>query len=328
MSYIIKGKTTRMDIKNCFWGVLTLFISIQALADSSQYIIGVDDVLEIAFWQDPELNVTVKVGQDGSIALPVGGTVSAAGLTTEKLAEKIVEQISIFNRRITRANVKVTEFGSRKVYVLGNVSTPGKYTFEVMPNLWGVIMEAGGPTENANLSDVMIIRQQDGKEQSINVDLGELLKNNDLKNIPEMYPGDNVYVPAVIGNVPSSGIQTSQTAQNILFIYGEVRTPGVYTFNKELNILEALVTAGGPTPVAKLNEVKVIRKSGAYSSVLRVNVDRYAHESVPSFFIVKGGDAIYVPAKRTFQTSVAFNFFSIFAAAVLTAVAYNFVLNR
>jgi len=298
-------------------------------ARAQEYTIGKDDMLEVTFWQDNELNITARVDASGQINLPIGGTIMADGLTLSQLSEQIVERISLYNRRITNASVKVTEYGSRKVYVMGHVREPRKYTFEVIPNLWDIISEAGGPLETANLNNVLVIRKTpEGEPRTMTVDVAEILRNRNFQLLPVVEPGDNIYVPAVVGNVAGSGIQSMQAQPNVLFIYGEVGNSGVFTFNKELNLLEALITAGGPTATAKLNQVRVIRKNGAFSSVTRVNVKKYADESSPSFFMVKGGDTIYVPRKNIFRESVAWDFIMIFTGAVLTSLAYSVVADR
>jgi len=293
-----------------------------AYAQKQNYIIGPGDVLDIAFWQDSGLNSKVTVAEDSTITLSVGGTVRAGGFTTEQLSEKIVEQVSIFNRRITQASVTVAQYGSQAVFVMGNVSQPGKFTFETIPNLWDILSEAGGPTTAANLSSVKIIRNAKGKRQIINIDLTEAIGNQELNSLPKIKPGDNIFVPAVVGG-GNAGIQGIQSQENVLFIYGEVGSAGVYTFNKKLNLLEALITAGGPTIRAKLDEVAVIRKIGAYSNVTKVNVARYAKESVPEFFMVKGGDTIFIPRKKDIRESIAWNFVMMAAGATITAIVYN-----
>jgi len=297
-------------------------INIKAYAQKQNYIIGPGDVIDIAFWQDPGLNSKVTVAEDSTITLSVGGTVIAGGFTTEQLAEKIVEQVSIFNRRITQASVTVAQYGSRAVFVMGNVSHPGKFTFEAIPNLWDVLSEAGGPTGQANLSNVMIMRNTNGEHQVLNIDLTEAIRNQALNSLPRIKPGDNIFVPAVFGG-GNAGMQGIQSQENVLFIYGEVGSAGVYTFNKKLNLLEALISAGGPTMRAKLDEVAVIRKIGAYSNVTKVNVSRYAKESVPEIFMVKGGDTIFVPHKKDIRESLAWNFVMMAAGATVTAIVYN-----
>jgi len=146
--------------------------------------------------------------------------------------------------------------------------------------------------------------------------------------MPAIEPGDNIYVPAIVGGPAGSGMASIQSQQNVLFIYGEVLHPGVISFNKELNLLEALVTAGGPTAFARMDQVRVIRKTGAFSNVTRVNVARYANEGSPSFFMVQGGDAIYVPRKRILQESVLFDILMVFTTSAVTALVYDLIANN
>ena len=290
-------------------------------AQENIYIIGKGDVLEIAFWQDPTLDVTTSVSEDGKIWLSIGGAIKAEGLSIEELSEKIVESVSLYNRNITNAVVKIAQYESRKVYVMGSVRTPGKYTFEVIPNMWEILSEAGGPTTNANLSNVLIIRRNITEgEKSINVNLAEILRSKAFDQLPQIMPGDNIYVPATFGNVPHSGMDGIRAQENVLFLFGEVGNPGVYTFNEDLNILEALITASGPTASAKLNKVKVVRKTGAFSRVIEVDVERYIHESVPEFFMVQGGDAIFVPRRSSFRDSFLFDLLMIASGAAVTAL--------
>ena len=292
------------------------------------YKIGVGDKLEVTFWQDPALNMTVRVAEDGTVLLPVGGSIQAAGLSLEELSSKIIDSISLFYRNITSAAVSVVEYGSQRVYVMGQVINPGKYMFEKIPDLWEIISEAGGATEQANLNNVIIIREEEGENRSITVDLASVLRDREFESLPEIRPGDTIHIPAVIGTVAGSGINAIQSSQKVLFIYGQVGAPGVYTFNKQLNLLEALVTAGGPTEDAALNMVKVIRKTGAYSSVTEIDVKRYSKESVPQFFMVQEGDAIYVPRRRVFTESVVWEFGRLAITIALTAFIYDIVRER
>ena len=72
---------------------LGLFLMLAYDAGAQEYMIGKDDVLEISFWQDKDLNVTTRVDANGQISLPIGGIIKADSLTIEQLADKIVERI-------------------------------------------------------------------------------------------------------------------------------------------------------------------------------------------------------------------------------------------
>src|SRR2546427_3642133 len=96
-------------------------------------------------------------GPDGQLAMPLTGGVPAEGKTAAELSAELARRLSLYDRDITQVNVSVAEFRSRKVFVLGAVLHPGKFSFAQLPTVWDAITEAGGPAEDANLSAVEII---------------------------------------------------------------------------------------------------------------------------------------------------------------------------
>jgi len=290
---------------------LSLFLGGELTAQ--EYQIGPEDVVSISFWQQPELNTTVRVSQNGTIVLPVIGSLTAAGLTTTDLATKIVDKISLFNENISQAAVVVTQYGSNKVYVTGQVMQPGKYAFETMPSLWKVILEAGGPIENADLKHITIIRGGAEAGKSISVDLDEFLKQGDVSMLPPIYPDDTINVPATsavptgieAGTAQEITFDTATSAAGasrkpkIIYIYGQVVRPGGYPLERELDLLEAIILAGGPTLTAKLDQVKVITLGKPYSTVATINLEKYSRNGTPPPFALKSGDTIYIPQKQS-----------------------------
>lgn len=281
---------------------------LQALAcgrcEAQDYTIGPEDELAITFWQQPELNTTVRVSQNGTIVLPVIGNITAAGLSPSELATKIAGKISLFNRNISQASVVVTQYGHRKVYVTGHVLNPGKLTFEVIPDLWKVLLEAGGAAETAMLNKVQIIRGNVDAGQTIEVDLTEYLKNGDLSKLPPLYPGDTIHVPGVSAPAggpaapATGGVTETQVSDDVVYIYGQVARPGGYRFTQNLNLLDAIVIAGGPAPTAKLNDVKIIMRDNSSTSVATVNLEQYAKNGQPAPFLLRPGDTIFIPEKK------------------------------
>lgn len=271
---------------------------------AQEYVIGPEDVLTISFWQQPELNSTARVSQNGTIVLPVIGNMTAAGLTPSALAQKIADKISLFNKKISQAAVVVTQYGSKKVYVAGHVLQPGKYAFEVIPDLWKIILEAGGPAETAILTQVKIVRggRESGKSET--VDLAKYLADGDASQLPPIYPGDTINIPGINPDVTgaepgAAAMLTSASAtQDAFYIYGQVISPGGYPLTKNLNVLEAIIMAGGPAPQAKMDEVKVIIRGESYSSIATLDLKKYARSGLPAPFNIKPGDTIFIPEKR------------------------------
>jgi len=283
--------------------VLTFFLCFSLIAANllmaQDYVIGPEDVLSVTFWQQPELNTTTTVKQDGKIALPVIGEITAANLTPSQLSGKIVERISFYNKNISQATVVVTGYNSRMIFVQGQVAAPGKYGFERIPNLWEVIREAGGPTEFADLGNVTIIRAGEQENKVEKFDLERYLKTGDLSKIPQLGPGDAINIPR---SVISAGGEASVPAQfqgrDIYYIYGQVGKPGAYPLNESVDLLDAVALAGGTTPAADMKKVRVIAKGERYSQVIRVDMEKYINKGTTPRYMVKPEDTLVIPAKE------------------------------
>lgn len=313
--------------------LVTILIFLSTVSIAQEYKIGTDDVLSVTFWQQPQFNTTVRVNQSGAIMLPVIGTIPAAGLTPTELATKIVDKISRYNRNISQASVEVTQYGSKTIYVTGHVATPGKYAFEVMPDLWKIILEAGGPSETAMLNRVKIIRSGQEAGKIIIVDLSEYLSGGDFSKLPQIYPGDTISIPGITpsvegGGAPATGgVTATQVQEDVIYVYGQVVRPGGYRFTRNMNLLEAIIIAGGPSTSAKMDEVKVIIQGKHYSSVATVNLDQYANMGTPAPFLLNPGDTIFIPAQKGSWSRIfgSGSFLTNFLRVTLTAATTYYI---
>jgi polysaccharide biosynthesis/export protein len=266
---------------------------------AEEYTIGPEDVLTITFWQQPELNSVVTVKQDGKVALPIVGEITAAGLSPSELSSKIVEKISFYNKNISQTTVVVTQYNSRSVLVQGQVVSPGKYGFEKIPSLWEVVREAGGPTELADLTNVTIVRGGDeaGKIEKVNLD--KHLRQGDLSRLPQLKPGDTVNIPRLNVGVPSEISPPAQfQGKDIYYIYGQVGKPGVYSLTEAIDLLDAIALAGGATMSADMKRVKVISKGERYSQVINVDMNKYINQGNLPRYMVKPEDTIILSARE------------------------------
>lgn len=315
--------------------LVIIFIFLCDISIAQEYKIGPEDVLAITFWQQPQLNTNVRVSQSGDIVLPVIGNITAAGLTPTQLSAKIVDKISVFNRNISQASVVVNQYGSKKIYVTGHVMNPGKYTFEVIPDLWKIILEAGGPAETAILNQVKVIRGGTEAGKIITVDLTEFLGEGDLSKLPSIYPGDTIKILGLAGPVegaaplPTGGVTEAQVEEDVIYIYGQVARPGGYRFTRNMDLLEAIIIAGGPAQTAKLEEVKVITRGNPYSSVATIDLKKYAKLGTPAPFLLNPGDTVYIPQKSQSvflllrQGNIIYDMARIILSATITYFIYR-----
>ena len=323
-----------MKIKNIFnqhlKSLILVIFFIVSTGYSQDYKINPEDILRITFLDKPEFNRDTQVGLDGDLSLPVIGNVKAAGLNTNQLAQKIISEFSIYAVRLTQVSVEILKYESNKIFVTGNVVNPGKYVFEKIPNLWSVIYEAGGPLETANLSNVSIFRSSEHGGANIPVNLKEIIENGDLSKLPPLKPGDNIHVSAVLGENTSQSLESLQQQSYEVYMYGEINSPGIYTFEKGVDILQAIITARGPSSIAKLKDVRVIRRyRGNRTQVIRVNIKQYANGPKNGFFKLRQGDIIYIPRKKNIREGfLGILVFSIILPVSVSAIIYNYVMGN
>jgi polysaccharide export outer membrane protein len=279
--------------------IILLLMAIGRAQTTESYVIGIDDKLSIKFWQEPDLNTEIRVSDNGMITLPVIGDIRAEGKTTAELAKLIAEQMAYYNPGISQATVIVTEYNSRTVVLAGAVVNPGEYHFERIPNLLDLIRQAGGALPTADLSNVTVIRQVDGKAQIIKVDVLKRIRDGDLTALPELRSKDMVNVPISPYGATAEifGAQTF-TGKNIYFIYGAVNQPGVKALSEDLELLDAIAAAGGTTPEADWKNISVVVKDVRYSSILKFNIDDFSKTGRPARYKLNQEDTIIVPYRR------------------------------
>jgi polysaccharide export outer membrane protein len=163
-----------------------------AITGSDKYIIGPEDVLHIFVWKEESLSKTVPVRIDGKISLPLLDDIQAAGLTPLQLKDELTKKLKGFvdNPTIT---ITVVEANSYKVFISGEVKTPGIIRIRSEITLVKLIIMAGGFTEWANKRKILVITTEDGKEKRITVNYNKII-DGDIPDIIIKH-GDTVIIP-------------------------------------------------------------------------------------------------------------------------------------
>jgi polysaccharide export outer membrane protein len=156
------------------------------------YIIGPEDVLYIYVWKEENMSRTVPVRMDGMISIPLVDDVKAAGLTPLQLKELLLAKLREFVDT-PDVTVIVTEANSYKVYVQGEVRTPGVIRLKSETSLVQLIVLAGGFTDWADRKKITILRKEGGKESRIRANYKDII-DGDAKDIV-LKSGDIVIVP-------------------------------------------------------------------------------------------------------------------------------------
>jgi polysaccharide export outer membrane protein len=156
------------------------------------YLIGPSDVLDIRVAYEPELNVdSATVDTSGDIAVPLAGTVRAAGKTSTQLAADIQSRLARYVRR-PEVSVNIREFSRQTVTVEGDVEEPGVYPVPGTSSLLQAVARAQGPTRTAKLSEVIIFRTVNGQRMGAVFDLRRI--RNGFDPDPLILGGDIVVV--------------------------------------------------------------------------------------------------------------------------------------
>jgi polysaccharide export outer membrane protein len=162
---------------------------------SDDFVIGIEDVLSINVWRDPDSSAPqVVVRPDGKITIPLIKDVQAAGLTTKQLEESITQKFLQFMKDPPTVTIIVVKIESRKVSIVGNISKPGTYLFGAPLTVLELIGRAGGLTEFAKGGGtaIKILRKKDGS--TIDFNYKEVLKGENLKQNILLENGDIVMV--------------------------------------------------------------------------------------------------------------------------------------
>jgi polysaccharide export outer membrane protein len=160
----------------------------------AEYVIGADDVLGIVFWRDPDMTGDVTVRPDGKVTLPLIGDITAIGLTPEALRDVIQTTASKYQKEPS-VTVVVRQINSRKVFITGEVTTPGAYPLSGPRTVMQLIALAGGLTEFADKKNITINRVENGTPRALKFNYAEVAKGRNLSQNIVLKPGDTVVVP-------------------------------------------------------------------------------------------------------------------------------------
>jgi polysaccharide export outer membrane protein len=255
-------------------------------AQGTDYTIGVSDVIEVTVFQRQDLGGTFTVDTEGNVTLPLLGTVKAAGVTPSKLSEELTRRFSFIDREITQVTVAVSQYNSRRIFVMGEVQKPGAYAFAQIPGLWEVIREAGGPTAEASLARVRIIPPE-GKGTPQVIDLDSVISKGDFSVLPQLSPGSTILIPRSELMGPEG---------DVIYVYGSVITPGTFPIAAARNVLQAVIAAGGPSADANVGAIRVVRPGPVQARVFKVDLNDYTHDGVLFANVqLQPGDTVTVP---------------------------------
>jgi len=227
-----------------------LTLAVPAAADVG-YVLGPNDAITVQVYGQADAGVATRIKPDGTIVMPLIGTVKVDGLTQLQLADLIKKRlVSGGFLKDPFVNVEVTAYVSKTVNVAGKVSTPGVYPLDKDYTVLEILLKSGWIREQG-ASYVYLRRANGGPE--IKLESEALVRGAPDKNL-RVAPGDTLFVPDV----------------DTFYVYGQIGHSGTFPVLKDMTLRQALAIAGGVTAAGSEHKVALIRGGG---KEVRANLD-------------------------------------------------------
>ena len=262
----------RLAVGAAWAALFATLTSISALAQDRLYEdrLGAGDVIRVQVYQSPDLSLETRILETGHISYPLIGPTKVAGLTIPE-AEALIAKALKTGGFIQQPQVTIAQLQIRRktVTVLGAVGRPGLYPLDnVNTNLSNILAAAGGIAQGGS-DTVILAGKRDGKPMRQEIDVAATYLDDKIANDVVLASGDTVYVH----RAPS------------FYVYGEAGKPGPYRLERNMTVMQALVTAGGPTQRGTERNLRLNRRAA----------DGTIKESRPELTdLVKPDDVIFV----------------------------------
>jgi polysaccharide biosynthesis/export protein len=211
----------------------------------SNYLVGPGDVIEIDVFGNDDLSRTATVQTNGTVTLPLLGDVVVAGLGPRAIADRLKELLGRDYLVNPQVEVRVKDYLSQFVSVVGEVQSPGRKAIKGRMRLIDALVEAGG--FNARASGEVVVTRVSGTfadgGHKLTVRLGGTLTPESQRAIENLLANADI---------------VTASSREYVTVDGEVQRPNRYPIDGELTVTGALSLAGGMTRFAS-SDVKVRR---------------------------------------------------------------------
>src|SRR5205809_1479416 len=250
----------------------------------SSCVVGALDVLTITSYDQADLSGKFTIETDGTFTYPLIGRFRAGGLTLRRVEDDLKARLRddgyFKNPQIT---VSVETYRSQKIFVVGEVRTPGSYPLSGNMALVEALARAGSTLATAS-GEVIIVHAADPEtaagptlpartdgDNVTRVDL-RALQNGEFANNTALRDGDTIFVPRA----------------EAIYVFGEVKNPGAYALQqKNTTVLQALSLAGGVVDRGSTSRIRIARIVGGEKQEIRAKLND----------VVQPGDTIIVPER-------------------------------
>ncbi|WP_339938946.1 SLBB domain-containing protein [Undibacterium luofuense] len=209
---------------------------------------GEGDQILITVFGQPDLSADVVVGSSGLITLPLIGTLEVKGKSAIEIAQMYARKLEqgqyLLNPKVA---ARIGQQVSRAFSVMGEVSRPGKFPIQGQISLLDAISIAGGFTQRAD-KQIRILRKHHDTDGEGGVETLSL-NFDDSKNAERLMQRIRPNDVIVVGQ------------QKNFYVYGEVRKPGMYPVEEDLNVMRVLAIGGGVSERGSSSRIRILRKN-------------------------------------------------------------------
>ena len=268
---------------------LTLLLAFLTVSGSAQtvppivdYVVGPQDVLTITSYDQADLSGKFTIEADGTFTFPLIGRFKAGGLTLRQVEDGLKKRLKDEGYfRNPQVTVAVETYKSQRIFIVGEVRTPGTYPLSGNMNLVEALARAGSTLPTAS-AEAVIVHASDSAtgptlptsqdaDNIVRVDLHDLQQGVFSQNTL-LRDGDTIFIPR---------------AESV-YVFGQVKSPGAYVLQqRNTSVLQALSLAGGVTDRGSTGRIQIIRIVNGEKKEIGVKLAD----------VVKPGDTIVVREK-------------------------------
>ena len=221
----------------------------------AQYRLGAGDSIRISVFQNPNLALETRVGEDGAITYPLIGRVSIGGDTLAAAEQTIAKALEAGNFiQQPQVTLLLLQTRSSQVSVLGLVNRAGRYPLDAPNTRVSEMIAIAGGIAPAGGDLAILAGERAGKPFRKEIDIADMfLQKQHHDDIP-VAGGDVIYVHRA----------------PVFYVYGEVNRPGAYRLERGMTLRHALARGGGPTQRGTERNLRLHRRAaGGAAQVIK-----------------------------------------------------------
>lgn len=165
--------------------------------ESSGYVVGPGDSIQVFVWRNPDLSTVVRVRPDGRISVPLIEDLLVAGKNPTDVAREIETKLADYVQE-PRVTVIMQDFigpTDRQIRVVGQAANPQALPYRRDMTVLDVLIAVGGLTPYAAGNNAVIVRKNDGQSSTFRIRLADLMKDGDMSANVHLAPGDVLLIP-------------------------------------------------------------------------------------------------------------------------------------